>query len=64
VLSAPLDTPVGPLREDDQWSVAWVRHREPPDPADPALRMEVQAELLAAAVSRQRIGREVWLGQV
>ena len=37
---------------------------EPPDPADPALRMDVQAELLSAAVKRQLIGREVWLGQV
>ncbi|HVC71199.1 MAG TPA: hypothetical protein VNC61_13165 [Acidimicrobiales bacterium] len=64
MLSAPLNTPVGPVRDDDQWSVVWIRHREPPDPADPALRMEVQAELLAAAVKRQLIGREVWLGQV
>ena len=64
ILSAPLNTPVGPVRDDDQWSVVWIRHREPPDPADPALRMEVQAELLAAAVKRQLIGREVWLGQV
>jgi hypothetical protein len=64
MLSAPLNTPVGPVRDDHQWSVVWIRHREPPDPADPALRMEVQAELLAAAVRRQLIGREVWLGQV
>jgi hypothetical protein len=63
MLSAPLNTPVGPVRDDDQWSVVWIRQREPPDPADPALRMEVQAELLGAAVKRQLIGREVWLGQ-
>jgi hypothetical protein len=64
ILSAPLNTPVGPIRDDDQWSVVWIRHREPPDPADPVLRMEVQAELLAAAVKRQLVGREVWLGHV
>jgi len=64
MLSAPLNTPVGPVRDDDQWSVVWIRHREPPDPADPALRMEVQEELLAAAVKRQLSGREVWLGPI
>jgi hypothetical protein len=64
ILSAPLNIPVGPVRDDDQWSVVWVRHREDPDPGDPALRMEVQTELLAAAVKRQLMGREVWLGQV
>jgi len=64
MLSAQLHTPVGPVRDDSHWSVAWVRHREPPDPTDPVVRMDVKAELVVEAVRRQLVGRDVWRGPV
>jgi hypothetical protein len=64
LLSAPIDTPAGPIRHEDRWSVVWVRDRRPPDPTDPVVRADVTAELVVDAVQRQLIDRESWCAPV
>ena len=64
LLSAELDTPVGPIGGDCHWSIVWVRHREPPGPADPVIRADVRAALVVEAVKRQLTGRDIWRGPV
>jgi hypothetical protein len=64
LLSAPIDTPVGPIRHDDRWSVVWVRDRRSPDPTDPVVRADVTAALVIDAVQRQLVGRESWCAPI
>jgi hypothetical protein len=53
---------VGPFRNDEKWSVMWVRGRHRPALADDALRKEAADEVMRQALEREITGHLRWLG--